>query len=166
MSVHFFYNYKEDLIKQLKEYYSEDIKRYKAEKKEQGQLDEVEKFVLNYFRDMREEISEVIDSSKGAISIDLDGEGHIVEFIIGENYLKLIRKEKSIEVLVGNYVEEDDLTESTILGYIVPGEKKAITKKLGKIHDGSHFDESTLNHYLRSAFGSAFDVNMEEKIDA
>lgn len=166
MSVHFFYNYKEDLIKQLREHYSEDIERTKAEKKDQNQLNDVEKFVLNYFKDMIIEISEVIDSSNGAITIDLDDEFSIVEFVIGANYLKLVRKEKSIEVLVGNYVEENDMTESTVLGYIVPGEKKAITKKLGKIHDGSHFDESTLNYYLRSAFANVFNEESNERLDA
>lgn len=166
MSVHFFYNYKEDLIKQLKEHYSEDIERTKAEKKDQNQLDDVEKFVLNYFKDMKAEIAEVIDSSRGAIVVDLEDKMSIVDFTIGANYLKLVRKEKSIEVLVGNYVQENDMTESTVLGYIVPGEKKAITKKLGKIHDGSHFDESTLSYYLRSAFGNVFSEEVNERLDA
>ncbi|MGB3367629.1 MAG: hypothetical protein WBA54_09075 [Acidaminobacteraceae bacterium] len=166
MSVHFYYNYKEDLVKQLKEHYSEDIKRTKEEKREQNQLNDVEKYILNYFKDIKAEIAEVIDSSKGAIVIDLENELSIVEFTIGENYLKLVRKEKSIEVIVGNYVEENDMTESTVLGYIVPGEKKAITKKLGKIHDGSHFDESTLSYYLRSAFGNVFNDQSNEKLDA
>lgn len=166
MSVHFFYNYREDLIKQLKEHYHNDIQKRKAEQKEQSQLDDVENYVLNYFKDMKLEISDIIDSSKGEVLINIDDEETIVEFIVGLNYLKMLRKERSIEVVVGNYVSENNMTESKVLGYIVPGDKKAITKKLGKIHDGSHFDESSLNYYLRSAFGNVFAGDTSEILDA
>jgi len=50
-------------------------------------------------------------------------------------------------------VPEEDFVESMVLSYIVPGEKKPKIKRVGKIHDGSNFDENTLNYYMREAFG-------------
>lgn len=166
MSVHFFYNYKDDLVKKLKEHYAGDIKRREEEKREQGQLDDAAMTAASYFKDMASELAEVIDSSNGGVKISINEGGNIVEFAIDSNYLKMTRKEKSIEVVIGTYVEETDMTESVVLGYIVPGEKKAITKKIGKIHDGSHFDENALNYYLRSAFGSVFKGESGELMDA
>jgi hypothetical protein len=64
---------------------------------------------------------------------------------------------------VGYYDAEEDSIKSKTVAHIVPGEKKCQVKKLGQIHDGSTFDENTLNHYMRLAFRNIFSFEDENE---
>lgn len=150
MSVHFFYNYRDELVKKLKEHYAEDVKQWKKQVAEDKQLDEAEGMVRKYFKSLVSELEDVIEASNSEII--LTENGNVIEFKIMQNFVRFTRQERAIQVKIGYYVSENDMVETAILGYIVPGDKRAVMKKVGKIHDGSTFDENTINYYLRSAF--------------
>ncbi len=160
MSVHFFYNYKDELVKKLKERFAGEVAQWKTHEAKQKQLDDAEALIKGYFKNLLLDLGDVVDATGGLIQlIEEDG---CLKFIIGDNYLLFIRQPEAIMVKMGYYVSEHDTVETTIPGYIVPGEKKPLTKKVGKIHDGSTFDENTLNYYLRTAFPAA-DFDVEEQ---
>jgi len=150
MSVHFFYNYRDELVKKLKEHYSEDVKVWKEQVAANKQLDEAENMLRKYFKSLVSELEDVIEASNNEIM--LCENDNLMEFKIQQNFVRFIREEKAIQVKVGYYVSESDMVETEILGYVMPGDKKPVMKKVGKIHDGSTFDENTINYYLRSAF--------------
>ena len=150
MSVHFFYNYRDELVKKLKEHYSDDVKQWKKQVMENKQLDEAENILRKYFKGLVNELEDVIEASNREIM--LVENDNLMEFKIQQNFVRFTRQERAIQVKVGYYVSENDMVETAILGYVVPGDKRAVMKKVGKIHDGSTFDENTINFYLRSAF--------------
>ena len=150
MSVHFFYNYRDELVKKLKEHYADDVKVWKKQVAENKQLDEAEGMLRKYFKSLVSELDDVIEASNR--EIQLTENGNLMEFKIQQNFVRFTRQERAIQVKVGYYVTENDMVETAILGYVVPGDKRAVMKKVGKIHDGSTFDENTINYYLRSAF--------------
>ncbi|MCK5763706.1 MAG: hypothetical protein KAH05_06275 [Clostridiales bacterium] len=152
MTIHFFYDFKEELLKKLNEYYGEEIKVLSYEKKQVNQIDDAEEGIRNYFKHIVSDMSEIIEAANGDIKFESDNDV-IGKFTIMKHYLKFTRKGVSIEVKIGYYIPEDDFVESMVLSYIVPGEKKPKIKRVGKIHDGSNFDENTLNYYMREAFG-------------
>ena len=151
MSVHFFYDFKDELIKKLNEKFSEEIEALEFEKNQVNQLENVEKAIQEYFKNVVDNMQVLIKASNGQIYFE-QGDEVVGKLGIMKNYLKFTRKQKSIEVKIGCYVPEADLVESIVLSYIVPGNKKAKIKRVGKIHDGSNFDENTLNYYMREAF--------------
>ncbi len=150
MSVHFFYNYRDELVKKLKEHYSEDVRDWKKLQAEARQIDEAEEMVTKYFRALEKELEDVIEASKEEIGLSVKED--VIEFRIKRNFVRFKRQERAMQVKVGYYVSENDMVETAILGYVVPGDKRAVLKKVGKIHDGSTFDDNTLNYYLRKAF--------------
>ncbi len=150
MSVHFFYNYRDELVKKLKEHYSEDVRDWKKLQAEARQIDEAEEMVKKYFRALEKELEDVIEASKEEIGLSVKED--VIEFRIKRNFVRFKRRERAMQVKVGYYVSENDMVETAILGYVVPGDKRAVLKKVGKIHDGSTFDDNTLNYYLRKAF--------------
>ncbi len=150
MSVHFFYNYRDELVKKLKEHYSEDVRDWKKLQAEARQIDEAEDMVKKYFRALEKELEDVIEASKEEIGLSVKED--VIEFRIKRNFVRFKRQERAMQVKVGYYVSENDMVETAILGYVVPGDKRAVLKKVGKIHDGSTFDDNTLNYYLRKAF--------------
>lgn len=152
MTVHFYYNYKEDLVKKLRDHYDGELKKKDEDKRDQLQLDEAEKLILNYFKSIKNDIDDLAEVSSGEVKYE-EGNGFISMFTIRENYIKFTRVGKTIEVKVGNYIPEEDIVESTVLANIICGDKKCKIKKRGKIHDGSNFDENTINYYMREAFG-------------
>lgn len=152
MSKHFAYDYKEDLIKKLNKKYATDLTAIYKERQEQAQLDVAEEVISGYFQVVYNEMKDLIEASRGEISYD-EGDEIILTLTIHKNYIRFVRTAKSIEVKIGVYNKEEDLVESVIVGYIVPGEKSCKIKKLGKIHEGGNFDESTLSSYMREAFG-------------
>jgi uncharacterized FlaG/YvyC family protein len=152
MTIHFFYDFKEELLKKLNEYYGEEIKVLSYEKKQVNQIDDAEEGIRNYFKHIVSDMSEIIEAANGDIKFESDNDV-IGKLTIMKHYLKFTRKDVSIEVKIGYYIPEDDFVESMVLSYIVPGEKKPKIKRVGKIHDGSNFDENTLNYYMREAFG-------------
>lgn len=150
MSVHFFYNYRDELVKKLKEHYADDVKSWRKQVAEKEQLDEAEAMLRKYFKSLVDELEDVIEASKEEIV--LEENDNVMEFRIQQNFVRFTRQDRAIQVKVGYYVTENDMVETAILGYVVPGDKRAVMKKVGKIHDGSTFDENTINFYLRSAF--------------
>ncbi|WP_430885631.1 hypothetical protein [Fusibacter sp. JL216-2] len=150
MSVHFFYNYRDELVKKLKEHYADDVKSWRKQEAEKQQLNEAEAMLKKYFNSLVDELEDVIEASNEEIV--LEDNDNVMEFRIQQNFVRFTRQDRAIQVKVGYYVTENDMVETAILGYVVPGDKRAVMKKVGKIHDGSTFDENTINYYLRSAF--------------
>lgn len=151
MTVHFFYNFREELVNKIKEEYEDELEKRKKYLREQTQLDEAEKIILDYFKPLKNGLNEVFEVSDGEICYD-EGDDFIAKFRIKDNSIKFSRKEKSIEVKAKYYIEDPDIVESRILGHIVVGDKRCMVKEVGKIHTGSHFDENTINYYLRNVF--------------
>jgi len=152
MSVHFFYSYRDELVKKLKEHYADDVEVWRKQVQETKQLDEAEAMLRKYFSSLVTELGDVIDASNGEIFLD-EQDGKVMELKIQQNFVRFTRQERAIQVKIGYYVTENDMVETAILGYVVPGAKHPVMKKIGKIHQGSTFDENTINFYLRSAFG-------------
>jgi len=151
MSVHFFYNYKEELVKKLGEQFKEKLEIFKQEEFEMQQLVKAENIIYNYFEDLGDQLTDIIKASNGNIGFE-SGENVIKKFFIGDNYIKFTWKERSIELKLGVYNEEDKIVEESIACYVVPGSKKCKLKKVGQIHDGSSFDENTINYYMQMVF--------------
>lgn len=152
MSKIFTYDYKEDLVKKLNKRYANELAAVHQERREQTQLDNAEELIRKYFRTVRDEMEDLIEASQGGITYD-EGDEIILTLTIHNNFIRFIRTPKCIEVKIGIYNKTEDLVESVIMGYIVPGEKVCKIKKLGKIHEGGNFDENTLSSYMREAFG-------------
>ncbi|MCD6436220.1 MAG: hypothetical protein J7L15_07510 [Clostridiales bacterium] len=152
MTIHFFYDFKDEMLKKLNEYFSDELEAFRYEKKQIDQINDAEVSIRNYFKNIVNDMSEIMEATNGMIAFDSEGDV-ISKLTIMKHYLKFTRKDTSIEVKIGYYIPEDDFVESMVLSYIVPGDKKLKIKRVGKIHDGSNFDENTLNYYMREAFG-------------
>lgn len=151
MTIHFYYDFKQDLIEKLKEDYEEELKERKERLRKQKQLDEAEQKILSYFTTIKNGLNEVFEVSDGFVDYK-EGGDYIVKFALGKNSLKFIRKENSIEISEKFYIKEADIVESKILANIVPGKKKCLLKKVGELHTGNHFDTNTINFYMRQVF--------------
>lgn len=151
MTVRFFYDFNEELVKKLTEHFSDEIEALQFEHNQMEQLENAEAMIREYFDHVVDHLSEVMAASNGKIYFEQDEEV-IGKLGIMNNYLKFTRKNMSIEVKIGYYVPEADLIESIVLSYVVPGTKKPKIKRVGKIHDGSNFDENAINYYMREAF--------------
>lgn len=161
MSVHFFFNYREHLVKQLKEHYAPVVQMKQEDQTLQLQLEEAESIIRAYFDVVAEGLQEVLDAASSEVMLEYDTEDFIIKFTVVENYVRFIRRQTAIEVEIGRYVPDLNIVENYILAYIVPGEKKCHTRKVGMVHESGNFDENTLNYFLREAFGDI--VKMEEK---
>lgn len=155
MSVHFFYDYKDELVKKLKKHYSESLDIQEKIMKERKQIDEAVQIVDRYFDELEKELKDVFIVSSGEVRLVRNDEA-LVHFSIKDGFIKFIRKDRSLQILMGFYVPEEGEVESKIVAYIIPGDKKAKIKKVGKVHNGSTFDENTLNHFMRMAFKDMF----------
>lgn len=151
MSVHFFYNYKDELIKQLKERYSTELIQKKERERLTAQLDEAEKVIKDYFQANINDLKEIIDVSSGKVDYFFEEPLHI-KLEIDQNFIEFKRLDMSIEIRLGLYDPQADIVGAEVECYIIPGEKRCKIKKVGRIHDGSNFDENTINHYVRKAF--------------
>lgn len=152
MTVHFFYNYKDELIKKLKERYTSELVLKKDKEHMQAQLDEAEKLIKTYFSDNQEALLEIMEVSNGAVDFFNEDPLHI-KLEIDKNHVEFKRLDMSIEIRVGRYDTVTDWVESEVKCYVVPGDRKCKIKKVGQVHDSSHFDENTINYYVREAFG-------------
>jgi len=151
MAVHFFYNYKDELIKKLKERYHTELQQKKELERLKAQLDEAETLIKDYFKANAEELNEIISVSNGSVSYFTEDPLHVM-LEIDHNFVEFQRLEMSIEIRVGIYDPVVNFVNAEAECYVIPGEKKCLIKKVGKIHDGSHFDENTINYYVRKAF--------------
>ncbi len=161
MTVHFFYNYKDALVKELTGNYEEALEELAKERQQQAQLDQVQQIIEDYFKSLGTQLTDVMVVSDGRITLE-EGDDYLYKFHIQENYIKLTRREKHIEIKIGVYSRDTELVEATIVAYVVPGDKRAVVRKVGKIHDRNHFDENTLNYYMRRAFHDLYPI--EQKV--
>ena len=152
MSVHYGYNYKLALIKKLKTIYGKELVNLEFEREQQRQLDEAEDLIINFFGASKDDLIELELASLGDVLYQEYEDEYIVKLSIQENYIQFSRKPNVIEIELGIWNEEDQHAEIAVLAYIMPGEKKCKLKKVGKVHDGSNFDENVINSYVRKAF--------------
>lgn len=153
MSMHFFYNYKLDLEKKLSEVYQRDLKKLEEKRDRQRQLDVAQNLIENYYNKLASDLKDIVEVSNGKISF-MSHEDMIIKFIMYEHYVRYTRMDQGIEVEIGTYDESSGLIEGRINSNIIPGEKRCVVKKIGKVHDGSHFDENTINYYMNEAFST------------
>lgn len=153
MSMHFFYNYKLDLEKKLSEVYQRDLKKLEEKRNRQRQLDVAQNLIENYYNKLASDLKDIVEVSNGKISF-MSHEDMIIKFIMYEHYVRYTRMDQGIEVEIGTYDESSGLIEGRINSNIIPGEKRCVVKKIGKVHDGSHFDENTINYYMNKAFSN------------
>ncbi len=136
MSVHFFYNYRDELVKKLKEHYADDVKSWRKQEAEKQQLNEAEAMLKKYFNSLVDELEDVIEASNEEIV--LEDNDNVMEFRIQQNFVRFTRQDRAIQVKVGYYVTENDMVETAILGYVVPGDKRAVMKKLVRFMMAAH----------------------------
>lgn len=152
MSVHFGYNYKAALIKKLQERYASQIENIANDKAKQRLLDEAEKTILDFFYASRGELALLEEASSGSVEYRENDEDYIARLKIENCYIQFSRKPQAIEIERGDIDSDNGMTRMTIYGHIVPEEKRCVLKKVGKVHDGSTFDENVLNSYIRKTF--------------
>ncbi len=152
MSKHFFYDYKVELQEQLGKKFRKELKELEAERTKQGQLDAAQAIVEEYFKILESSLSDIILISDNRLQLIRDG-SMIVQFKMFDNYVKFTRFEHAIEVEIGEFDNETKIVEARISSNIIPGEKRCVVKRIGKVHDGSHFDDKTINFYMNEVFG-------------
>lgn len=153
MSKHFFYDYRGDLQEQLSKIFRRELKTMDHERNKQAQLDMAQSIIEKYFSEMESTLADIISVSKGRLQI-IRNENLIVQYKMFDNYLKFTRFDHAIEVEIGEYDLETQIVEARINSNIIPSDRKCVVKKIGKIHDGAHFDENTISYYMNEAFGS------------
>lgn len=153
MSKHFFYDYRGDLQEQLQKLFRRQLNELEHERNRQAQLDVAHNIIEKYFSDLENSLADIIVVSNGRIQVIRD-ESMIVQFKMFDNYVKFTRFEHAIEVEIGEYDEMTQIVEARINSNIIPSEKKCVVKKIGKVHDGSHFDENTIHYYMNEAFSN------------
>lgn len=151
MSKHFFYNYKEDMEIRLAKVFRRELEKLDEDRKKQAQVDIAQEMIESYYNDLEATLSDIIIVSAGKIKLIRDGD-MFIKFVMFDNYVKYTRFEYGIEVEIGVYDEQAGIVEAKINSNIIPGEKRCVVKKIGKIHDGAHFDENTMNYYMNEAF--------------
>lgn len=151
MSKSFFYDYKVELQEKLERKFRHELKELENKRFKQAQLDEAQATIEKYFDVLESSIADMILVSDGKIQAIKDG-GMIIKFVLFNNYLKFTRFDHAIEVEIGEYDKNSEIIEARIISNIIPGEKKAVVKRIGKVHDGSHFDDKTIDFYMNEAF--------------
>ncbi len=152
MSKHFFYDYREVLADKLEKKYTKELVELEKLRRKQKQLDNAEKVIKNYFDILDKDLGDTILVSGGDIEI-LKNDEMILKFSMFQNYIKFTRFDHAIEVEIGAFDPVTEIVEARINSNIIPSDKRCVVKKIGKVHDGSHFDENTINYYMNEAFG-------------
>jgi hypothetical protein len=152
MTVHYGYNYKHDLIKKMRVKYNREINALNESKMKQLQLDEAQAMILKFFEEIKEAFETLEEASKGVVLYREFDKGFLVRVQIETNYIQFNRRDYAIEIEIGLWNDNDQLLEVNTPAYVIPGEKRCRLKKVGKVHDGSHFDENAINSYVRIAF--------------
>lgn len=163
MSVHFFFNYREHLVKQLKEHYATTVQLKKEDEAVQIQLDDAQMLIRDYFDVVGQELQEVLDAASNEVKLEYDSDDFLVKFTIVDSYVRFIRRPAAIEVEICKYQQDIGMVETFILAYIIPGDKKCRTRKVGMVHESGNFDENTLNFFMREAFGEIVAAEEKEK---
>lgn len=152
MSKNFFYDYKEVLAGKLEKKYKNELLLLAVNREKQKQLDNAQKKIEDYYNILATEMKDTIEVSNGDILI-MSTEDVFLRMTMFGNYVKFSRLTNSIEVEIGEFDPVTDIVEANIDSNIIPSDKKCIVKKIGKVHDGSHFDERTISYYMNKAFG-------------
>lgn len=153
MAKHFFYDYKIDLQDQLGKLYRKKLSELDSERARLAQLDAAQELIVDYFNGLESSIADIIIVSDNRLHMVREG-SMIIKFTMFDNFVKFTRFEQAIEVEIGEFDEMSKIVEARIIGNIIPGEKKCVVKRIGKVHDGSHFDDKTINFFMNEAFGS------------
>lgn len=153
MSMHFFYNYKDDLGSKLKKVYNNALKDLAAFRKQQTQLDLSQNAIEDYYKKLEMDLKDIVGVSNGEIQF-IRNDDVIIKFVMYGHYVRYMRLEQGIEVEIGTFDEDSGIIEGRINSNIIPGDKKCVVKKIGKVHDGAHFDENTINYYMNEAFSN------------
>lgn len=159
MSKNFFYDYKIELQEQLGKKFRKQLATLDEERAKIAQLDVAQKIIINYFDNLKSSLADIILVSNNQIALLQEGP-MIVKFVMFNNYLKFTRFDQAIEVEVGQFDTESQIIEARIISNIIPGDKKCVVKKIGKVHDGSHFDDKTVNFYIHEAFKSIDELEL------
>jgi hypothetical protein len=152
MSKHFFYDYKVELEEQLGKKFRRELKQLEEERAFQTQLDEAQQVIETYFKVLESSLSDIILISDNKVQLIREG-SMIVQFKMFDNYVKFTRFDHAIEVEIGDFDRQTKIIEARIISNIIPGEKRCVVKRIGKVHDGAHFDDKTINFYMNEAFG-------------
>jgi hypothetical protein len=152
MSKSFFYDYKYELQERLGKKFRRELAALESERSRQSQLNVAQETIVNYYSDLETSLSDIILISDNKVQIIKDG-SMIVKFMMFDNYVKFTRFDHAIEVEIGNFDQDTQIIEARIISNIIPGDKKCVVKRIGKVHDGSHFDDKTINFYMNEAFG-------------
>ncbi len=152
MSKNFFYDYREVLAEKLEKKYTKELVELSVTRKKQKQLDSAEVIITNYFNILKKDLGDTLVVANDVIEIITNDE-MILKFTMYQNYIKFTRFDHAIEVEIGEFDPLTDIVEARINSNIIPSDKRCVVKKIGKVHDGSHFDENTINYYMNEAFG-------------
>lgn len=152
MSKSFFYDYKVELQEKLGKKFKRELKELEAERARQSQLDDAQQVIENYFRILEDTIADIILVSDNKVQLIREG-SMIVKFMMFDNYVKFTRFDHAIEVEIGEFDKSSKIIEAKIISNIIPGDKRCVVKRIGKVHDGAHFDDKTINFYMNEAFG-------------
>ncbi len=157
MSVHYGYNYKKDLIKKMRIQYAKEIEKIHVEKARLAQIEEAENLIVSFFSDLKDDFIELAEASNNEVQFLQNQDEYLVKMQIHNAYVQFNRKSNSIDIEIGAWNDTDGFLESRVVAYVIPGDKRCLLKRVGKVHDGSHFDESTINSYIRMAFAHLLD---------
>lgn len=152
MSVHYGYNYKKDLIKKMRLLYAKELKALAIRRNQQEQLDQAKQLILNFFEEEREEFSDLAVATNQEVSYTEDENGYFLKLRIHQASIQFTRQEDSIEIEITSWNEADKYLETNVVAYVIPGEDRCRLRVVGKVHEGAHFDENTINSYIRVAF--------------
>lgn len=153
MSKSFFYDYKVELQEKLGKKFRKEIKELEDERARQSQLNDAQDIIENYFKILEDTIADIILVSDNKVQLICEG-SMIVKFMMFDNYLKFTRFDHAIEVEIGEFDNDSKIIEAKIISNIIPGDKRCVVKRIGKVHDGAHFDDKTINFYMNEAFGN------------
>lgn len=153
MSKSFFYDYKVELQEKLGKKFKHELQALEDKRTKQSQLNDAQKLIESYFSVLEETISDIILVSDDKVRLIQEG-SMIVKFMMFDNYLKFTRFDHAIEVEIGAFDKSSEIIEAQIISNIIPGDKRCVVKRIGKVHNGAHFDDKTINFYMNEAFGN------------
>lgn len=152
MSKSFFYDYKYELQDRLGKKFRRELAALEAERMRQSQLNQAQDIIEEYFKELESSLSDIILISDNKVQLVKEG-SMIAKFTLFDNFVKFTRFDHAIEVEIGLFDETSKIVEARIISNIIPGDKKCVVKRIGKVHDGSHFDDKTIDFYMNEAFG-------------
>lgn len=152
MAVHYGYNYKKELIKKMKQAYSTELKALSIKRDQQDQLNVAQKLIEDFFAEVKDEFSDLAVATNHEVNYSENENGYFLKLRIHQASIQFTRQEDSIEIEITSWNEAEKYLETNVVAYVIPGEDRCRLRRVGKVHDGAHFDENTINSYIRIAF--------------